>query len=134
MGAQRQSGFTLPCDFSDSGLNLPFSRVRTASVVPLSHTEGSTERSKEEEKGGLAKYRIERVKVTYLQVVQNKFVNLDLHFGEDTATEPKLGRQEGTCYARSVMPVSVMPDLLNSSVVSHLILRTMDFFMVSRRW
>lgn len=40
VAAQKQSGFTLPCDFSDSDLNLPFSRAVTASVLCLLQPEG----------------------------------------------------------------------------------------------
>lgn len=74
-GAQTQSGFTLPCDFSDCYLNLPFSSPRTASVVPVfCGTQRKRDRARKEEKELLAKYKIERMKVTYVQVVQDKLV------------------------------------------------------------
>jgi len=55
---------------SDSGQNLPFSRGRIASAVHLSHAEGDRERCRKEKKGQLAKYWIERMKITDCQVLQ----------------------------------------------------------------
>lgn len=97
----------------------------------LSHEGAGRERSKKRRKGWVSKIQNRKsegspsagckkqaCKILTLILKKTQLLNLNL-----------ADREEPGCKG-----VSVTPALLNSSVVSYLILRTMDFFMISRRW
>lgn len=107
-----------------------------ASAVACLEPEGERQRSRKEEEEWLAKHGIERRKVTYLQVVQNELVKSWPGLWRRHSYWTSTGQvEENSTYVTGCKKVSVVPELLNAFLLSHLILRSMDFFMISRgRW